>query len=197
MDASKIVKQAIEVDFKDHVAKVIENNANVFIVDWKNANGSSTYYIRYILDKPTGTLVIQGDLGYAIASWNFYKEVYEVVQHMNIAEYFVEKLQCSTDVYVYDEEDITEDLYTYLGEIIGDYKPEEHKQIYKDFEFIEQEIKYARSNDEKYSVQLCEMLQKYDDNWECNYYLNNAGERIAPRVYLWIVGLRMAYEDAF
>lgn len=198
MDAAKVVKRAIEVDFKDHVAKIIENNSNVLILDWKNANGSSTYYIRYILDKQTGTLIIQGDLGYAIASWHSHKEVYEVLQLMKISvAYFVEKLQCSTDVYVYDDEDITEDLYTYLGEIIGDYSVEERKQVYKDFEFIEQEIKYARNNDEKYSVQLCEMLQKYDDDWGCNYYLNNAGERIAPRVYLWTIGFCMAYENAF
>lgn len=96
--------------FKNHQAKILTNDKNIMIIDWRNKNGSSEYYIRYIIDLQMGSFIVQGDCGYTIASWQDPKTPTEIKNLSDSIPYFLSKLKCSSDKYRYDEEDIKNDL---------------------------------------------------------------------------------------
>lgn len=61
--------------FKDHKAKrwvFPVHQATLEMVDWRHANGSSFYYVRYMMIQ--GVLHVSGDLGEAIHGWNWSPE---------------------------------------------------------------------------------------------------------------------------
>ena len=43
--------RTLEEIFETHIAKVILNNDDYFILDWRKENGSGDFYINYILDR--------------------------------------------------------------------------------------------------------------------------------------------------
>lgn len=55
--------------FAAHKATLIQDTDRYLIFDWRKADGSSDYYVNYILDKKRGNLIISGDLGDCIATW--------------------------------------------------------------------------------------------------------------------------------
>lgn len=84
-------------EFKEHKAELILNNELFLILDWRNLKNSE-YAIRYILDKTWGTLIIEGDLGHAIARWWNKIEPEEIINIIkNDESYFKSKFQCSSD----------------------------------------------------------------------------------------------------
>lgn len=61
----------IEDCFKEHMATLKiykdENENEITVLNWKKPS-TSTYYIRYILDR--GSLIVTGDMGEAIYQWS-------------------------------------------------------------------------------------------------------------------------------
>ena len=55
--------------FKNHKAKLVFDNENFTVIDWRNADGRSDYYINFMIDKRRGSLHVDGDLGSSIATW--------------------------------------------------------------------------------------------------------------------------------
>lgn len=90
------VRKVKDIIFCDHTAEMIANTGDIFIADWKNANGSSDFAIRYMLDIKKGILTISGDVGSCIANWYHEVTSAELKTLMEDAEYFVSKIQCSS-----------------------------------------------------------------------------------------------------
>lgn len=109
MDNTKKRIERIEKTFANHKAKIITDNV-VSIIDWRNQNGSSEYFIRYIIDKQLGSFIVQGDCGAGIATWYSNKTMKEMLSLTSDAQYFASKIKCSTDKYQYKENDILADI---------------------------------------------------------------------------------------
>lgn len=176
--------------FATHKAKLIQDTDRYFIADWRRADDSSDYYVNFIIDKKRGSIIISGDLGDCIATW--YNELTPAklcsyIRHD--VRYFISKFQASSDKYVYDEDDILDDIKKHFTEcdikldVSDDYENEE------DFwEIVSDEIYNSYNNDSFHPTErLIELIGMYDSDWW--EWLPYCGRRVDKRVYLWIYSL--------
>lgn len=94
----KTLQYGLKKNFKDHKATIIINNEDVFIMEWRNKNGSSNYYIKYVLDKKLGVFMVYGDLGESIAYWYSPLEVTDITSYMYDIWYYKGKIKTGDDV---------------------------------------------------------------------------------------------------
>lgn len=157
--------------FRNHKAKTPCHNQNIMVIDWRNQNGSSEYYIRYILDLKMGSLIIQGDCGYAIASWQCSHTPAEIRNLSNNPYYFLSKLKCETDKYHYNEEDIRADLEEAEKYILKEFLEEQACNgafsHLEDDEKFQKEFNEAKEWDEKFVKYLPqEIKNEFIEDWE-------------------------------
>ncbi len=120
--------------FKDHVAAVQiaddpTSKLRLQIVDWRNTSGSSTYFVRYILQGPW--LIVVGDLGEAVFQWS------EVISPKFLAglnfHYWLGKCQASDEgrkpVHFDRAQGMRELKEWFDGENEGDYSTESWNAI--------------------------------------------------------------------
>lgn len=172
--------------FDTHKAKLIEDNERYWAADYCRADGSSEHYINFIVDKKRGSLIISGDLGDCIATW-YNKLTPEKINSFirNDPEYFIKKIQCSTDKYRYDADyaydEIVNDL-THDGEIS---RPDDYDDTDEFLEDLRMEIDNSYDlTDVRITERLYDMLSNIDPDYIVN--LSYYGRYIAPRVYLWL-----------
>lgn len=94
-------KESAKRHFENHKA-IVKEEDDITIVDWRNKNGSSEYYVRYLLDNDT--LIVTGDLGYFIFRQHGNKLSLEKCKNwVNQLEYIAEKCEASgkNDLYTY------------------------------------------------------------------------------------------------
>lgn len=192
--------QRLRNDFANHKATVLHDDEKLLAIEWRNKNGSSAYAVKYIVDKVCGTLFIEGDLGFAVACWYGRVTTENILNYINTKSigYFVSKIQCSTDKYSYDDEDVKEDVASVLQEILSedDYTDSEIEKIKDDFDSIEEMLLDMEDRRVNFSQELIDLISKYNAEWWESSLLH-AGRRINDRVYLWSIGFEMAYNDAF
>ena len=191
-------KELAEKIFQNHKATLLTDSPDLFSISWKNPE-SRNYYIKYILDKTMGTLIIQGDCGYAVATWQSPKKPQAISNLINDIPYFASKLKCSTDKYQYDEDETRSDLKEAFREIkeniYAESQKEKQEEFEEDFSEICQMIIQCQPDNLKYPDELYELLDKYDESWWENPLINHAGRRLDERVYLWAYGFRMALKQ--
>ena len=177
--------------FENHVATVVCDTKDVYILDWRDKSGTNEYYVRYIVDKKMGSLIIQGDLGTAVACW--YGEVTpkNLVGYVSNVPYFASKLLCSTDKYVYEDEDIKADIVERFDNFAVGYDGDALKEVMDDCYAVVNAIIDAHHNNVGIDAGTHEILEKYDIE-EC---VCTAGCRLSERVKLWAEGFVRAYEE--
>ena len=189
--------------FSTHKATLIQDAERFLIIDWRRADGSSDYYVNYIVDKKRGSLIVSGDLGDSIATWYNPLTAEKIKSFIhNDVGYYVGKLQCASNKYCYDEANIIADLKEYLlgcdvGMLITEYNKHGSHYIERESELwkaLENDVSgciygdaFIPSEDIK---NFCEEMDI--DYWE---WLYSCGKRIHPRVYLWAEGFYMACEQ--
>lgn len=178
---------------RNHKATLLQNTDRYTIIDWRNGNGSGEYYVNYIIDKKRGSLIISGDLGDCIATWYNKCSVHDITYYIRSVDYFVGKFQCTSDDYVYDEDEIIEEVKNQL-EDIGIEHTEEFEEEFEDFKY---ELSDCVNKDGFFPnmvTTVSEFLDKYlgDYWWESS---NTWGRSISKKVYLWVAGLNMAVEQ--
>lgn len=185
--------------FENHKATVILRSEQFFIVDWKNANGSNEYAIRYMLDIEKGNFVVTGDLGYCIASWFNRITPRKLRLFANDIPYCMDKFQAYSDMYTYFDLDVKADLAAIKSMILEGqrYSKEDIDEDFAEMECILDECDlYGRS---KYPEDLTDLFDKYCENYCCDINLHtafeNLGRRISHRVILWFVGFQMACDQ--
>lgn len=189
------IKAICNRDFATHKATLIQNTDRYCIIDWRRADGSINHYVNYIVDKKRGSLIVSGDLGDSIATWYNHIEPADLKGYIhNDVGYYISKFQCSSDKYIYDFEDIVEDIKRQIDEDSLKEYLEQSSDYDNEDEFWE-EIEDAVS-DSVYGDQFIpsesmrELLEEIDpDFWE---WLSDCGKRVHPRVYLWAEGFYMA-----
>ena len=183
--------------FKNHRAKLVQDGERITVIDWRNADGRSDYYINFIVDKKRGSLIVSGDLGDSIATWynpltigNLKSYIYKDIG------YYMSKFQCTSDRYFYEEDHVFECLLDDLQiECMEDYIAYSEFDDYEDFEKnVKEEICNSIRGDEFIPTdRLYEIVTDiYPDAWEC---LHNCGAQVHPRVYLWAIGFNMACDQ--
>ena len=186
--------------FKDHKAEIAVDNDRICVIDFRNKNGSGEYYVNFIIDKQRGMFVVSGDLGESVAMW--YNHLYpaDVKRYIYDVDYYIKKIQCSTDLYEYDVDDIAEDIADIIHEA-GEFAEPEHITIESHTdeenewwsEVVEEIENCIHDNNFYPSETLHDMINEIvSDSWE---WLWRCGRRINPRVYLWTVAYQMACEQ--
>lgn len=180
--------------FENHKAKLITDNEVITVIDWQDENGSSDYFVRYIIDKQRGSLIISGDLGDCISCWYNPVSISNLRNFIKNIPYWMGKFQCTSDDYDYDWEDIESDLNDikeeYLNDIEDyDFTEEEIEEDFKEMLEICEDLTF--SSHMTYPSDLIELMEKYNtDWWESDFV--RIGKRVSPRVYLWSDGFIQA-----
>lgn len=176
--------------FRNHKAKFKQFDG-ISTLDWRNKDGSSNYYVRYVFDEGKNCLYITGDLGSAVVRLTEIATLESLSSYINSVDYFLGKIQCSTDKYAYDEELARDQMKQCLishDEEYEDERLEELQEIISDtLECFEESSGFNLSDDVE------EHLSKEDaDYWDWIY---DIGKEVDIRVILWLVGLEMAYDQ--
>lgn len=180
-----------KIMFSHHKA-VFRQLDGISTLDWRNENGSSEYYVRYVFDEERCCLYLSGDLGSAVVRLTEHSTLKTLSRYIKMIDYFVGKIECSTDKYRYDEEIAKEELKEILfpeDVMLSDEEKEERQDCFE--ELMEQFNNFhgfgtvSQDSDRVLS-------EAYADYWE---WIAGAGQYIAPRIILWLVGLQMAWEQ--
>lgn len=182
--------------FSTHKATLIQDTDRYCIIDWRRADGSGDYYVNYIVDKKRGSLVVSGDVGDSIATWYNPIKVSSLKGFLNDIDYYISKMQCASDKYRFDDDDILKDIKGHFREwqieIDAElYNYDSEEEFWEDIEseIADSGIGYEFQPTER----LRDIISEYDD---CYYeWLFDCGRRIDMRVYLWAVGFQMACEQ--
>lgn len=189
-----IHKELANEIFKHHKATLLTDSSDIFSIIWKNPE-TGDYYIKYIVDKMTGTFIIQGDCGFAIATWQSPKDPYTISNLISDIPYFASKLKCSTDKYWYDEKDIHSDLKEAFAKIREEIPQEKQEEFQSVFSRICEMVTLCQENGMKFPEELCELLRKYKNYWFEDSLIVHAGRRLSDRVHLWAYGFKIAMEQ--
>ena len=184
--------------FKNHKAKLVFDNENFTVIDWRNADGRSDYYINFMIDKRRGSLHVDGDLGSSIATWYNRLKVSDLKSYIyKDVGYYMKKFQCTSDKYCYDSDAAYSDFEEYAGiENIEAYI--ETSSEYDDIEEFKRDVieeidNSMRGKDFIPTERLYEIASEFDaDAFE---WIDSIGRSIDGRVYLWAIGFNMAVKQ--
>lgn len=187
---------------RGHRAFPVLMNDEFWIVDWRKEEGGSDYAVRYIIDIKKGILIITGDLGDCVACWYNKVDPGDMAGYVQSIDYFIGKMQCTSDKYTYEYDDIEEDIKAIKAEIIkeleedgieGDDLSDRLEEIEDDFDDIQDFFDENHISEHmNYTSDIIDIFQKYRTDWWESCF-TDIGQRISARVYLWAVGLREAF----
>lgn len=194
-ETTEAVIERARRQFKDFVP-VFKQLEGIQTLEWRHKSGTSNYYVKYVFDEEDWNVYISGDLGSAVISLTEKATLQTLSKYIRMPGYFIEKIECSTDLYNYDIDTAREELKETLS---GYIDPDD----FDEDELEEEQDKLAELLDElmecvdqfdgwRLSDNLDRKLSEHDpDYFE---WLYNVGKYINPRVILWLVGMEMAYD---
>lgn len=179
-------------NFKNHKAKFNQFDG-ISTLDWRNENGSSNYYIRFIFDEEKGCLYITGDLGAAVVRLTERATLENLSSYIKSVDYFLGKIQCSTDKYAYDAELAKQQLEQRLIDSDEEFEAERLEEMQ---ELVTDTLEcFDTFKGFNLSDDVEERLSKEDaDYWE---WIDDIGKKVDTRIILWLVALEMAYNQIY
>lgn len=183
------IQRAYEA-FKEHKATLECGAAGIQVLNWQKP-GTLRYRVRYVFDTSANRIYIGGDLGAAVVhpTWkatfeNTYRNTAEGRTDTDVDEgYFLSNVEATSNRYVFDR-DAAERC---VRENCEGIEAEEGavKAIMRDFD-EDWGLKHV-------GEKARNLLSDYDpDFWE---WLRIAGRSVDGRVYLWLVGLKLAWRQ--
>lgn len=194
----KINKQSImrtpEQIFENHIAKVILENEDYFILDWRNENGSYDFCVTYILDRKNGIFHITGDLGACIANTKRNIRPEQVLESMKYLDAFVKSFDCSTDSYTITKEMIEKDLEEIKQELLltDCFWETELVENFERLKYYFCESLYEPAVDFDIPC-FIELMEMYSDDWFETF--GEVGKTVHPRVEAWVKGYELALKQ--
>lgn len=195
MSMEMIAKARKAFEEKHHKAALVANDARYTIIDWKRADGGADFGVTYIVDKQHGTLLISGDLGSCMANWHAANHVADIAAYVRDADYFIEKMECTTAKYHYEIVAVLEDL---LNEIEESGVDTHDLEFQEQWELFRRDVNVSETSGIIPDTDSCRHFLDYylDDGWnDWAEELPDFGRRVAYRVYLWSVGFQMAVKQ--
>lgn len=170
--------------FAEHKAE-LKVSGNMQIVDWRKP-GEIRCSVRYVFDQEGGRIYISGDLGEAVVRptwpatfgatcWAVCGGRYIVNEH-----YFLEKVRATSDRYEFDRDEAEKAVRENCPGINED----DLETVMSDFD-----DQWGLLHLERKALEILEGFDR--DYWE---WFTRAGRSVDGRVYLWLVGLKMAWE---
>ena len=170
--------------FAEHKAE-LKDLGGIQILDWR-VPGEGWYRMRYVFDREGGRIYISGDLGEAVVqpTWpvTFGATCGAVCGGISVVNegYFLEKVRATSDSYVYDRAEAEKAV----RENCPDIDEDDLETVMSDFD-----DQWGLRHLEK---KAREILEDFDnDYWQ---WFTSAGKNVHGRIYLWLVGLKMAWE---
>ena len=196
----KVINDA-EKAFEEHEANLTIGISGIEVLDFRRKDGDIWYSLRIVFDNQRGSRVyISGDLGEAVVYPTCPARLEDMARcftsrkrdgRISVNEgYFLEKVRATSDRYCWSKEWFEEDFREECSEKEIEI-PEDFFEEYMDGWSNEIEV-----DDEK-GVRLTERAKKAmgemagEDYWEWVY---DCGKRISPRIVLWLVAIRLAWE---
>lgn len=194
MTEQEKITEMCKQHFETHQASLIQDTDRYLIIDWRRKDGSGNCYVNYIVDKKRGSLIVSGDLGDSIATWYNPLEPSKLKEYIhNDVGYYISKLQCESDLYTYDADDILSDMKCYIddNDVQRYLTFDDDLESEEDFwNFIAEEVENSIYSDFRPNQQLKEVIAGVDP--DCFEWLSDCGKRVHMRVYLWAEGFYMA-----
>ena len=106
--------------FSTHKTELIQDTDRYLIIDWRREDGSGDYYVNYIVDKKRGSLIVSGDLGDSIATWYNPVNPANLANYIKDIDYYISKMQCASDKYIFDKNNIFDNIRKHLDIDIDD-----------------------------------------------------------------------------
>lgn len=186
--------------FSTHKATIITDTDRYLAIDWRRADGGIEYYINFIIDKQRGAFIVSGDLGESIALWYNKLEPSNLNCYITDVGYYIEKIQCASDLYNYSDESVMEDLKATFeaDEIIENADLINYDDLgdFYNFDDLEDEVADCIiCNQFIPSERLIDILRDFGYSDMMWIYESHIGRRISGRVYLWQIGFKMACEQ--
>lgn len=170
--------------FARHKAE-LKDLDGIQILDWR-VPGEGWYRMRYVFDREGGRIYISGDLGEAVAwpTWPAtfgatYGAVCGGTRVVN-EDYFLEKVKATSHKYEYDRDEAEKVVKKNCPEIDED----DLETVMADFD-----DRWGLCHVEEEAREILERF--YRDYWE---WFTTAGRNVDGCIYLWLVGLKMAWE---
>lgn len=191
---------------KSNVATYRRGN-QLDILDFKRP-GTIEYYLRMVFDhesRHTSAVYISGDLGEAViyptctptleGMANCFTRILNGEIEINRG-YFIEKIKTASNIYTFDPDDFVADLRQVCKDRFG----EDAKECEELEEFIEEEINNFSAHGVTFSSEGVTIEHDAKERLEgiitdCESDLYDCGRRVHPRIVLWLVALRLAWEQ--
>lgn len=193
MNTQERIKEA-EKAFENHVP-TLSTYGKAVVLDWKNINGSYDYAVRYVM--LDDVLYISGDLGSAVV------QLKEKATLKNISsyhlDYFVKRIECSTDLYDFDPKDAENEIREYMYEVLENDDGLDDNETYAIEMLIYQLVENAKITneiwfDDNASKQLIKINNMFSGFVFDEYDFEDFGKSISMFVILWLTGIKMAYQ---
>lgn len=194
----RIIVEAIE-DFGGHDATYSVGLSGINVLDFRRP-GTGAYALRVVFDNQRGGRVyISGDLGEAVVYPTCAARLEDLAEcftrrreNGTIAVnwgYFLEKVRATSDRWCWHSARFWEDFKEHCDEDLldGDAFIEAHQECDWDFD-----VEIDHRNGVTLSGSAKEELHDIDPDFAGWVY--DCGKRVSPRVILWLVALRLAYE---
>lgn len=186
--------------FSTHKATIVTDTDRYLAIDWRREDGGIEYYINFVIDKKRGAFIVSGDLGESIALWYNKLEPSNLKCYITDVGYYIEKIQCASDLYNYSDESVMEDLKATFeaDEIIenADHINYDDLGDFYDFDDLEDEVADCIINNVFIpSDRLIDILRNFGYSDLMWVYDSRIGQRISGRVHLWQIGFKMACEQ--
>lgn len=194
----KIIDKAIKA-FECHDVNFRIGLSCVDVLDFRKP-GTVCYSLRVVFDHERGNRVyISGDLGEAVIyptcpatlqgmAECFTRRDEDGTIHVNWG-YFLEKVRAASDRYCWDSDTFTQDFKEHCSQYgissAEDFL-DEHMNVWDNGVDVDDLRGITLSEDAKRELEELDA-----DYWEWVY---DCGKRVSPRVILWLVALRLAYE---
>jgi len=139
-------------------------------------------------------LYITGDLGDAVVRLTESANLKSLSSYIRSISYFIEKIQCSTDKYDFDEvlaiEELNKERNYHLEDVEDDDEISNINKIFDDL------ITAARDCEWEYAVHNEDLYDRITDiDPDAFEWIDTVGRVYDRRVILWLVGLQMAWEQ--
>lgn len=185
--------------FRNHDTIYTTGINGIDVLDFRKPD-SFIYAIRIVFDHQRGQCVyITGDLGEAVVYPTCLATLFDMAGTFASRKedgtigvnwgYFLEKVRATSDSFEWDTDRFWEDFQEHCKEydLDGDDFVEEHKDSYWDG-YVEV--------DDKRGVTLSEFAKEELHRIDVDFagWVYDCGKRVSPRVILWLVALRLAYE---
>lgn len=172
--------------FKNHEAKLTDFG-DIKIIDWRNKNGSSEFYIRYLFDETLCALYITGDCGSFVVR-NYDNVCYEKIKDFfEDLDYFASKIKASTyGTITFDYDQAMKDAKEYL-QMDGDIDPKVLDNAMHELDemiFLEDHGFVTNGKE----LRFLPMIDPQYYEW-----LSNCGRKIDSQVELVLDGLKEAW----